>query len=113
VLNERVRRWRAAGALEGVMGRRLYVQRRAGHGPLLVFLHGYPSSSYDWRGVIELLGGRQVLLLDFLGFGLSEKPRDHVYSLGWQADAVEELVRRAGSPPVVLVAHDTGTSVAT
>ncbi len=95
------------------MSRRLYVQRRAGQGPLLVFLHGFPSSSYDWREVIERLGGRQMLLVDFLGFGLSEKPRDHVYSLGWQADAVEELVRRAGSPPVWVVAHDMGTSVAT
>lgn len=113
MLTERVRRWRAAGALEGVIGRRLYVQRRAGHGPLLVFLHGYPSSSYDWRGVIRLLGGRRTLLLDLLGFGLSEKPRRHVYSLGWQADAVEELIRRAGPAPVVLVAHDMGTSVAT
>jgi pimeloyl-ACP methyl ester carboxylesterase len=54
-----------------------------------------------------------MLLLDFLGFGLSEKPSDHVYSLRWQADAVEELIRRAGSPPVFLVAHDMGTSVAT
>lgn len=64
-------------------------------------------------GVVDLLGARRVLLLDFLGFGLSEKPRGHVYSLAWQADAVEELVRRAGSPPVVLAAHDMGTSVAT
>jgi pimeloyl-ACP methyl ester carboxylesterase len=33
--------------------------------------------------------------------------------LAWQADAVEELVRRAGDPPTFLVAHDMGTSVAT
>jgi len=54
-----------------------------------------------------------VLAFDFLGFGLSEKPRDHLYTLAWQADAAEELVRRAGSPPVFLVGHDMGTSVAT
>ncbi|HMJ02755.1 MAG TPA: alpha/beta fold hydrolase, partial [Conexibacter sp.] len=56
---------------------------------------------------------RAALAFDFLGFGLSDKPRDHRYALGWQADAAEQLVRRAGSPPVVLVAHDMGTSVAT
>ena len=33
---------------------------------------------------------------DFLGFGLSEKPRDHDYTLHWQADMVEELARREG-----------------
>jgi pimeloyl-ACP methyl ester carboxylesterase len=55
-----------------------------------------------------------VLAFDFLGFGLSEKPRDHAYSLLWQADlTVELLARFAGERPVFLVAHDMGTSVAT
>ena len=38
---------------------------------------------------------------------------DHVYALAGHADAAEELVRRAGSPPVFVVGHDMGTSVAT
>ena len=112
-MTDRVERWRALGRLEEVAGRRLYVQERDGEGPLLVFLHGFPSSSYDWRGVTGALAGRRMLLLDFLGFGLSDKPRDHVYSLAWQADAVEELVARAGAEQVVIVGHDMGTSVAT
>lgn len=112
-MNARVERWQEAGEPATVLGRRLYVQKRAGDGPLLVFLHGFPTSSYDWRAVAELLTGRAMLLFDFLGFGLSEKPRDHLYSLARQADATEELVRRAGSPPIFLVAHDMGTSVAT
>jgi pimeloyl-ACP methyl ester carboxylesterase len=112
-MTDRVERWRALGRLEGVAGRRLYVQERPGDGPLLVFLHGFPSSSYDWRDVADALPGRRMLMFDFLGFGLSDKPRDHVYSLAWQADAVEELVARTGAERVVLVAHDMGTSVAT
>jgi pimeloyl-ACP methyl ester carboxylesterase len=113
MLTERVRDWLETGEIEEVLGRRLYVRRREGGGPLLVLLHGFPSSSYDWRELLDLRPERATLALDFLGFGLSEKPRDHVYSLSWQADAVEELVRRAGSPPVFLVGHDMGTSVAT
>lgn len=55
-----------------------------------------------------------MLAFDFLGFGLSEKPADHTYSLFWQADLVLELLSRfAGERPVFLVAHDMGTSVAT
>jgi pimeloyl-ACP methyl ester carboxylesterase len=99
--------------MEEVLGRSLYVQRRSGDGPLLVFLHGFPSSSYDWRSLLELRPGPACLAFDFLGFGLSDKPRDHVYSLAWQADATEELVRRSGPGPAFLVAHDMGTSVAT
>jgi pimeloyl-ACP methyl ester carboxylesterase len=106
-------RWREAGDLEEVAGRRLYVQRREGEGPLLLLLHGLPSSSYDWRILLALRPASAALAFDCLGFGLSDKPRDHTYTLAWQADAAEELVRRAGSPPVFLVAHDMGTSVAT
>jgi pimeloyl-ACP methyl ester carboxylesterase len=108
-----VEHWRRAGAIEDLGGHRLYVQRREGTLPVLLFLHGFPSSSYDWRSVLELRPQQAALAFDCLGFGLSDKPSDHVYSLSWQADAAQELVRRAGSPPVLVVAHDMGTSVAT
>jgi pimeloyl-ACP methyl ester carboxylesterase len=115
MLTARVQRWREAGAIEEVHGRRLFVRRRSGgEGVLLLFLHGFPSSSYDWRPLFELRPpGEATLCFDFLGFGLSEKPRDHDYTLAWQADAAEELARRAGSPPVFVIGHDMGTSVAT
>jgi pimeloyl-ACP methyl ester carboxylesterase len=112
-LTERVRAWREEGTSEEVLGRRLFVHRREGDGPLLLLLHGFPSSSYDWRRLLDLRRGEATLAFDFLGFGLSEKPRDHLYTLAWQADAAVELVRRAGSPPVFVVGHDMGTSVAT
>jgi pimeloyl-ACP methyl ester carboxylesterase len=112
-LSDRVERWRAGGTFETVAGRSLFVTRREGEQPPLVLLHGFPSSSFDWRAVLDQEPRHAVLALDFLGFGLSEKPRDHLYSLSWQADAVVELLRRAGSPPAFLVGHDMGTSVAT
>lgn len=114
MLTERVQRWQREGTTEDVLGRRLFVHRRPGNeSPLLLFLHGFPSSSYDWRTLFALRREEATLAFDFLGFGLSEKPRDHTYTLAWQADAAEELVRRAGSPPVFVVGHDMGTSVAT
>jgi pimeloyl-ACP methyl ester carboxylesterase len=113
-LPSRVAEWRRRGRDEEFRGRRIHVFTRDGDGPLLLFLHGFPSSSYDWRDLLELEGEHAVLAPDFLGFGLSEKPRDHNYTLHWQADLVEELVGRgAESRPVLIVAHDMGTSVAT
>jgi len=112
-LGERVLAWRASGRFEDVAGRRIFVRSSEGNGPLLLLLHGFPSSSYDWRGTLEALGEQATLALDFLGFGLSEKPRDARYSLLEQTDLVEELVTRDGRSPVAVVAHDMGTSVAT
>lgn len=113
MLTPNVERWRDAGSFERVDGRTLYVHQRDGEGPLLLLLHGFPSSSYDWRELLTLRPDRAALAFDCLGFGLSDKPADVEYTLAWQADAAEELVRQAGNPPVYVVAHDMGTSVAT
>ncbi len=112
-LPTRVTEWRERGSDEEFDGRRVHVFERDGRGPLLLFLHGFPSSSYDWRLLLDRCAEHAALAPDFLGFGLSEKPRDHDYTLHWQADMVEELVRRRDPGPVFIVAHDMGTSVAT
>lgn len=114
MLTERVRSWRDEGATERVLDRDLFVRRRGGGGTLLLYMHGFPSSSYDWRPLLALRPPDEAsLAFDCLGFGLSEKPRDHEYTLAWQADAAEELVRRGAAERVFAIGHDMGTSVAT
>jgi pimeloyl-ACP methyl ester carboxylesterase len=112
-LTTRVREWRDGGELALVDGHRIFVHSRRGTGKTLLLLHGYPSSSYDFRPLLGHLGDRRLLTFDFLGFGLSEKPRKHVYSLLGQADLAEAIAERFAAGPVWLVAHDMGTSVAT
>jgi pimeloyl-ACP methyl ester carboxylesterase len=112
-LTRRVTEWRDRGAAEDVGGRRIHVFRRDGADPVLLLLHGFPSSSYDWRLLLELEREHSVLAFDCLGFGLSDKPADVDYSLALQADIAEELVSlHAAGRPVFLVGHDIGTSVA-
>ena len=87
--------------------------RSMGSGPQLTLLHGFPSSSHDWAKAAKLLAqSRRLLLVDFLGFGASEKPADHDYSLHEQADLVEAVWAREGVTATRLVAHDYGVSVA-
>lgn len=112
-LTERVLAWRERGASVEFRDFGIHTLRRHGDGPLLLLLHGFPSSSYDWRLLLDELPQANVLAFDFLGFGLSGKPRDHDYSLFWQTDLTEELVRAQGDGrPVFVLAHDMGTSVA-
>lgn len=113
-LTQGARAWQSRGRVEGFRGHPIHVFERPGADPLLLFLHGFPSSSYDWRALLAHDREHAVLAVDFLGFGLSAKPRSHLYSLHWQADLVEDLLRRlAPELPVFIVAHDMGTSVAT
>lgn len=115
-LTPRVTAWRRHCVETEFRAHRIAVWQRGGPQPLLLFLHGFPSSSYDWRFIWEDTGGGAALAFDCLGFGLSDKPREHDYSLLWQADLAEELVRRnwpnAVDHPVFVVAHDMGTTVA-
>jgi pimeloyl-ACP methyl ester carboxylesterase len=112
-LSERVREWKQRGESAKFRGYEIHTFRQPGEGPLLLLLHGFPSSSYDWRLLLRDEPERNVLAFDFLGFGLSAKPPNHDYSLFWQADLTEELVRRHGDGrPVFVLAHDMGTSVA-
>ncbi len=86
--------------------------RRLGSGPVMTLLHGFPSSSHDWAKLAPALAGRhQLLLADFLGFGASDKPADHDYSLHEQADLVEALWAREGIGSSVVLAHDYAVSV--
>jgi pimeloyl-ACP methyl ester carboxylesterase len=81
--------------------------------PVLV-LHGFPSSAFDFADAIDRIAPRRrVVALDFPGFGLSCKPRDHGYSLFEQADVVLEVARAVGLERAHVWAHDMGTSVAT
>lgn len=113
-LTGRVEAWRAAGGTDRFREHSIHLRSIPGGDPVLVLLHGFPSSSYDFRRLLPLVGDNAVVAFDFLGFGLSDKPRRHSYSLFWQADLVEELARRHfGGREVFLVAHDMGTSVAT
>lgn len=86
--------------------------RRMGSGPSLTLLHGFPSSSYDWAKIAPALSERYALLLpDLLGFGASDKPERHDYSMPEQADLVEALWAREGIDRTVVVAHDYSVTV--
>jgi pimeloyl-ACP methyl ester carboxylesterase len=105
--------WRDGGRFLATDVGSIFVRSGDGDGPTVLLLHGYPSSSFDYREVVTHLAGRAWLTLDFVGFGLSDKPRPHRYSLFEQADLVQRVVADATAGPVELIAHDMGTSVAT
>ena len=82
--------------------------------PAIVFIHGYPTSSYDFSGVMRQLSGQfYVCALDTPGYGFSDKPKPgYHYSLVDDARLVDTFVRQvAGLKAFTLVTHDKGDSV--
>lgn len=87
--------------------------RRGGQGPALWLIHGFPTSSRDWRGVWPgLAATHELFALDMLGFGASAKPRGFRYSIAASADQWVALAEATGVREVAVVAHDYGDTVA-
>lgn len=77
----------------------------------VTYLHGYPSCSLDIGPVVDLAGDVATFLaLDFPGFGASDKPRGHAWSIAACADAVEAMWAERGVTSTVLQCHDYGVS---
>ncbi|ALN81391.1 hypothetical protein LA76x_3264 [Lysobacter antibioticus] len=104
--------WRDAGEFISVDGRRVYC-RRAGAGPRLLLIHGFPTSSLDWAPMWPMLTSRfEVLAFDLLGLGFSAKPRGHRYRVQEQANLAEAVAHHYGWSAVFVLAHDYGDTVA-
>ena len=105
--------WAGGRRIAMSSGHRVFVRLDGPDGaPWLTLVHGFPTSSWDWQPLVSRLAGdRRTLCLDLVGFGNSDKPRKHRYSLLEQADAVEEVWRHAGIAETALVLHDYGASV--
>jgi pimeloyl-ACP methyl ester carboxylesterase len=86
--------------------------RRRGVGPTVLMLHGFPTWSYDYAAVAsDLARDHDVITLDFLGYGASDKPNPYAYSVPESADVVEDLVAHLGVKSMRLLIHDYGVIV--
>ena len=82
----------------------------------LVLIHGFPESSFSYRNVVDELLNKfeRILLMDFIGFGFSDKPADKFgYSIFEHADFLHNFLQQRGVQGAHLLAHDMGCSVLT
>lgn len=87
---------------------------RAGSGPLVVLLHGFPEFWYSWRHQIPALAETHtVVALDQRGYNLSDKPAlwQH-YTIDLLIDDVRALIEHLGFERATIVGHDWGAAVA-
>lgn len=82
-----------------------------GKGVPFLFLHGVPTYSYLWRNVIPHLSQHaRCIALDFLGFGLSDKPAI-TYDLTTYQSCLSQFIEALDLPEVILVLHGWGSVV--
>jgi pimeloyl-ACP methyl ester carboxylesterase len=103
--------WHEAGEYLSINGHEIFHLSMGSGEPLLV-LHGFPTSSYDYARIAPLLAGHyRLILFDMLGYGYSDKPREHRYSLFDQADIAQNIATHYGVRRLSILTHDMGDSV--
>jgi pimeloyl-ACP methyl ester carboxylesterase len=88
---------------------------RAGSGPPVVLLHGWPGSRRDYREVVaRLASAADVVVPDLRGFGDSDRldAAAEAYAAAGQAASVLGLIDELGLDRPVLVGYDVGSRVA-
>jgi haloalkane dehalogenase len=80
-----------------------------GDGPPILFCHGNPTWSFLYRKIITQLRGRfRCVAVDYLGFGLSERPEGYGYTAADHARSVGALVDHLKLDGFITMGHDWG-----
>lgn len=88
--------------------------RRAGQGQPVLLVHGITTHSFLFEGVMRRLlvpGGLDLVAVDLLGCGASDRPLDVSYALKDQAELLVRFCAELGLGPVHVVGHDVGGGV--
>jgi pimeloyl-ACP methyl ester carboxylesterase len=79
------------------------------NGNYLLFLHGFPSSSHDWRLQISYFSMKSygIVAPDCLGYGGTSKPLDtQAYKGKAMSDDIAEILKHEEIEKVIGIGHD-------
>jgi pimeloyl-ACP methyl ester carboxylesterase len=109
-----VSQWMMSGSYFIYNKHRIFYKKSTGcKKPVVLLIHGFPTASFDFAPIWPLLEKKFTLITaDMLGFGFSDKPADHSYSILEQADILLALLEREKISSFHILAHDYGVSVA-
>ncbi|MFI7704771.1 alpha/beta fold hydrolase [Nonomuraea sp. NPDC049480] len=85
-----------------------------GADPARVYVHGLGATSAPYYAEVAahpLLPRHRSLLIDLLGFGISDRPQDFPYTIDAHADTLAEALRKAGVAGASVIAHSMGGAV--
>ena len=80
-----------------------------GTGEPLLFVHGTPTWSFEWRHLIRAFApAHRCIAPDHIGFGFSDRPRNFPYTPEAHAANLAEFIGNLNPEPLTLIVHDYG-----
>ena len=99
--------------VEGVGNVPLHVVTQ-GSGPLVLFVHGFPETSYSWRHQMEPVAraGFRAAAMDVRGYGRSGQPEAvEAYDMATMTGDVAAVIDALGDGSAIIVGHDWGAPI--
>ncbi len=94
------------------IGKNTIAYRRRGKGKTVLLVHGVLSYSFLWKSIMdELADDFDLIAVDLLGCGASDKPTGADYSIVAQAEMLKTFIEQLGIAPLHLTGHDIGGGV--
>ena len=105
--------WKESGNLISINDYNIFVcDTEVEEKETIILIHGFPTSSWDWKDIWALLEkDYRLIAVDMLGFGFSDKPNPHKYSISEQADIIEKIISDKKLVSYHILAHDYGDTV--
>ena len=108
----KLKTWRESGKYFDYKGSPIFYRLSRTSDEVLLCLHGFPTSSFDYHKIHDPLAERfAVLSFDMIGYGFSAKPTEFGYTTFNQVDVLESLLEHLQIRRVHILAHDYGNTI--
>ncbi|MBC7900434.1 MAG: alpha/beta hydrolase [Saprospiraceae bacterium] len=104
--------WKENGKVFDHRGFPIFYCHRGTSDKVLLCLHGFPASSFDYHKIWEDLAEKfAVIAFDMIGYGFSAKPERFAYTTFQQVDLLQALLKNLDVKKVHILAHDYGNTI--
>lgn len=104
--------WKESGKYAEFDGLRVFYHLSEPRKEVLLCLHGFPASSFDYHKIWnDLIQNFSVLSFDMIGYGFSSKPANFDYTTFDQTDVLQKLLDFLEVKRVHILAHDYGNTI--
>jgi pimeloyl-ACP methyl ester carboxylesterase len=108
----KLKAWRESGNYYNYKGFSIFYRLSQMSDEVVLCLHGFPTSSFDYHKIHHALAERfAVLSFDMIGYGFSAKPANYGYTTFNQVDVLQSLLDYLKIRRVHILAHDYGNTI--
>jgi pimeloyl-ACP methyl ester carboxylesterase len=108
----KINEWKRTGNFFDYQGHKIFYRTAESDKPILLCLHGFPTSSFDYHKIWDELSEKfSLIAFDMIGYGFSDKPKDFDYTTFHQVDILQALLEYLEIKKIHILAHDYGNTI--